>query len=423
MGPRVFDLQDDPLDAGGQSHDTLAVVGGAVASTHAVPRAAFGAGVLTCRTTSPSCLFIPQTFSPFPAVDVFTGPGIWEKGKNKMYNPVLEQATPMERPMIHVALRRWQALAYTMPSLPHRYCSGEVTSGQKRLQAPKSSTFTEIAVWGSAVENQPSEECAIGYVLLGPCCSQTTTSTTVFPAHARHIEDLASSVLALLKPAVASWKKKRSSKSLPSESTQTLQKRRLCKRLGHCKETSSTAIIRKINEHHAQNHLKTLTHSELPKCKFTHTLIAFTREDSVRNGAPVQIYSPNSRFNPRVNFWKVYLVLFAPPLSARTTREARCLPGGGEGTVASSEEEAETRAGHTEHRRTDVLPTPRALSVKHTLAVSPFHLYGVSSWMPEVSVLYFAKSAELTGLKAEKVTVRSTITPLELWQDLENRHP
>ncbi|XP_077099166.1 molybdopterin synthase sulfur carrier subunit isoform X2 [Siphateles boraxobius] len=41
----------------------------------------------------------------------------------------------------------------------------------------------------------------------------------------------------------------------------------------------------------------------------------------------------------------------------------------------------------------------------------------------EVSVLYFAKSAELTGLKAEIITVPSNITSLQLWQDLETRHP
>ncbi|XP_067289474.1 molybdopterin synthase sulfur carrier subunit isoform X2 [Pseudorasbora parva] len=40
-----------------------------------------------------------------------------------------------------------------------------------------------------------------------------------------------------------------------------------------------------------------------------------------------------------------------------------------------------------------------------------------------VSVLYFAKSAELTGLKAENITVPSNITSLQLWQELETRHP
>uniref|UniRef100_A0A8C2GQI9 Uncharacterized protein n=1 Tax=Cyprinus carpio TaxID=7962 RepID=A0A8C2GQI9_CYPCA len=41
----------------------------------------------------------------------------------------------------------------------------------------------------------------------------------------------------------------------------------------------------------------------------------------------------------------------------------------------------------------------------------------------EVSVLYFAKSAELTGLKADDITVPSRISSLQRWQDLESRHP
>ncbi|KAK2871396.1 hypothetical protein QQF64_002567 [Cirrhinus molitorella] len=41
----------------------------------------------------------------------------------------------------------------------------------------------------------------------------------------------------------------------------------------------------------------------------------------------------------------------------------------------------------------------------------------------EVSVLYFAKSAELTGLKAEDITVPSNISSLQLWQHLETRYP
>uniref|UniRef100_A0A8C1LQS1 Molybdopterin synthase sulfur carrier subunit n=1 Tax=Cyprinus carpio TaxID=7962 RepID=A0A8C1LQS1_CYPCA len=41
----------------------------------------------------------------------------------------------------------------------------------------------------------------------------------------------------------------------------------------------------------------------------------------------------------------------------------------------------------------------------------------------EVSVMYFAKSAELTGLKAEDITVPSRISSLQRWQDLESRHP
>ncbi|XP_043106113.1 molybdopterin synthase sulfur carrier subunit [Puntigrus tetrazona] len=41
----------------------------------------------------------------------------------------------------------------------------------------------------------------------------------------------------------------------------------------------------------------------------------------------------------------------------------------------------------------------------------------------EVSVLYFARSAEITGLKAESISVPSNISSLQLWQDLETRHP
>ncbi|XP_056593348.1 molybdopterin synthase sulfur carrier subunit isoform X2 [Triplophysa dalaica] len=41
----------------------------------------------------------------------------------------------------------------------------------------------------------------------------------------------------------------------------------------------------------------------------------------------------------------------------------------------------------------------------------------------EVSVLYFAKSAELTGLKSEIITVSSNVTSAQLWQHLEEKHP
>lgn len=66
------------------------------------------------------------------------------------------------------------------------------------------SLFTRYAVWCTAIEDQPPEERVIGYILLGPRRAQTTTSTTVFPTHPRHVQNLASPVLALLKPAVAS---------------------------------------------------------------------------------------------------------------------------------------------------------------------------------------------------------------------------
>ncbi|XP_076140634.1 molybdopterin synthase sulfur carrier subunit [Alosa pseudoharengus] len=41
----------------------------------------------------------------------------------------------------------------------------------------------------------------------------------------------------------------------------------------------------------------------------------------------------------------------------------------------------------------------------------------------EVSVLYFAKGAELTGVKSETVKLPSELTTIQLWQELEKRHP
>ncbi|XP_030625297.1 molybdopterin synthase sulfur carrier subunit [Chanos chanos] len=41
----------------------------------------------------------------------------------------------------------------------------------------------------------------------------------------------------------------------------------------------------------------------------------------------------------------------------------------------------------------------------------------------EVTVLYFAKSAELTGLKSEDISLPSSLTSLQLWEELEKRHP
>uniref|UniRef100_A0A8C7QT26 Uncharacterized protein n=1 Tax=Oncorhynchus mykiss TaxID=8022 RepID=A0A8C7QT26_ONCMY len=40
-----------------------------------------------------------------------------------------------------------------------------------------------------------------------------------------------------------------------------------------------------------------------------------------------------------------------------------------------------------------------------------------------MSVLYFAKSAELTGHKSETIRVPSELMTLELWGNLANRHP
>ncbi|KAM6986993.1 molybdopterin synthase sulfur carrier subunit [Aplochiton taeniatus] len=41
----------------------------------------------------------------------------------------------------------------------------------------------------------------------------------------------------------------------------------------------------------------------------------------------------------------------------------------------------------------------------------------------EVTVLYFAKSAELTGVKSETVRVPSSLTSFELWGSLVQAHP
>uniref|UniRef100_A0A3B1K075 Molybdopterin synthase sulfur carrier subunit n=1 Tax=Astyanax mexicanus TaxID=7994 RepID=A0A3B1K075_ASTMX len=40
-----------------------------------------------------------------------------------------------------------------------------------------------------------------------------------------------------------------------------------------------------------------------------------------------------------------------------------------------------------------------------------------------VLVLYFAKSAELTGIKSETISVQSELSTLQLWQELEKLHP
>ncbi|XP_018592235.1 molybdopterin synthase sulfur carrier subunit [Scleropages formosus] len=41
----------------------------------------------------------------------------------------------------------------------------------------------------------------------------------------------------------------------------------------------------------------------------------------------------------------------------------------------------------------------------------------------EILVLYFAKSAELTGLRSENVRVPPGLTSLQLWEELVTRHP
>ncbi|XP_061118650.1 molybdopterin synthase sulfur carrier subunit-like isoform X2 [Conger conger] len=41
----------------------------------------------------------------------------------------------------------------------------------------------------------------------------------------------------------------------------------------------------------------------------------------------------------------------------------------------------------------------------------------------EVLVLYFARSAELAGMKSETISIPQELTSQQLWQELENRHP
>ncbi|XP_014347374.1 molybdopterin synthase sulfur carrier subunit [Latimeria chalumnae] len=41
----------------------------------------------------------------------------------------------------------------------------------------------------------------------------------------------------------------------------------------------------------------------------------------------------------------------------------------------------------------------------------------------QISVLYFAKSAELAGIRSEVITVAQQITSQQLWQEIVNRHP
>ncbi|KAH0627931.1 hypothetical protein JD844_008515 [Phrynosoma platyrhinos] len=41
----------------------------------------------------------------------------------------------------------------------------------------------------------------------------------------------------------------------------------------------------------------------------------------------------------------------------------------------------------------------------------------------EVEVLYFAKSAELAGVRTEILSVPQRITSLQLWEEIVKRHP
>ncbi|XP_078406102.1 molybdenum cofactor synthesis 2 isoform X3 [Cetorhinus maximus] len=41
----------------------------------------------------------------------------------------------------------------------------------------------------------------------------------------------------------------------------------------------------------------------------------------------------------------------------------------------------------------------------------------------KVSVLYFARSAELSGVRSETISVPQQLTSLQLWQEIVKRHP
>lgn len=41
----------------------------------------------------------------------------------------------------------------------------------------------------------------------------------------------------------------------------------------------------------------------------------------------------------------------------------------------------------------------------------------------QVEVLYFAKSAEIAGVRSETISVRQEIKVLQLWKEIETRHP
>lgn len=68
------------------------------------------------------------------------------------------------------------------------------------------STFARYAIGGSAIEDHPPKERAVGDVLLGPGRPQSSTPTALLPAHPGHVEHLAPPVLPLLQPAVPSCK-------------------------------------------------------------------------------------------------------------------------------------------------------------------------------------------------------------------------
>lgn len=77
---------------------------------------------------------------------------------------------------------------------------------EKTKENECTSTFARYAIWGSAIEDHPPKQGAIGDVLLGPGRPQSSTPTALLPAHPGHVEHLAPPVLPLLQPAVPSCK-------------------------------------------------------------------------------------------------------------------------------------------------------------------------------------------------------------------------
>lgn len=57
-----------------------------------------------------------------------------------------------------------------------------------------------------------------------------------------------------------------------------------------------------------------------------------------------------------------------------------------------------------------------------SMGYSTLSLHFCLSVFLQVSILYFAKSAELTGLKSETVKLPPQLTTAQLWQELESRH-
>lgn len=47
----------------------------------------------------------------------------------------------------------------------------------------------------------------------------------------------------------------------------------------------------------------------------------------------------------------------------------------------------------------------------------------IISFSQRVAVLYFAKSAEIAGVRSETISVPQEINALQLWKEIETRHP